>query len=135
MIDTTPDSFRELAGYTKTLRLPHLPGALIPGPHIDEAKGDKGDWIAECADNPLGHNAYDVIACFLNLQSLTVFVQGYWMQEGESDEQLESACSALAANLSKLRALNAGDQISPPILNALSVRAEQIEHLSLVNLI
>ncbi|CAG8978143.1 hypothetical protein HYALB_00013026 [Hymenoscyphus albidus] len=73
------------------------------------------------------HGINLIIAEFVNLESLSVYVKSWW------GGRVEGAAT-LARGLTRLRSLKVGGQFPDNLLQGLFVHAESIEHLSILNL-
>ncbi|KAF2501929.1 hypothetical protein BU16DRAFT_522802 [Lophium mytilinum] len=106
-----------------------MPGIAIS--HKSVAESDiNNDYIFIGIWPRDARNIYDVIAQFENLHTLYLFVKDWW----QSSSILGSE-KAVARNLQKLTNLKLGGQIHQDMLLALLARPENIQHLSLINLI
>lgn len=122
-----PERWKILSALPKLLRFPRLPGPRVsPQPKEGLPYGtDYETWVSFDQDSDIG--IYDIIADFVNLETLTLFVKE--VCEGEASREL------VVRNLSKLEKLEIGGQVSVEMLHALLSRPEQIKTLSLINLV
>ncbi|KAK7225066.1 hypothetical protein V2G26_013069 [Clonostachys chloroleuca] len=124
MIDELPERFATLASYVQTLNVGRLHGVNIVHQEFDGNPyvffdSDEGD---RCV--------FDVIARFVNLQSLSVYVKSWW-----ESPNLAASGRALARGLTKLTSLKLGGQMSTDVLLGLLNKPEQLKDLTLINLI
>lgn len=121
LIENHPERWIILASFVRRLDLGRIHGInLVPEP-VD---GDY-DFFADGADN----DVFEIISKFANLESLSVYVKNWWF-----DDPNQATLVAVAAGLTKLKSLKVGGQIPWDLLKALLSHAENIEHLSLINL-
>lgn len=128
LIDEKPERWAIVAGYVRKLNLGRLHGIRI----VRDGEWDGCDdyiffdhWAP--ADR---RNVFDVIAQFTNLDTLSVYVKNWW---GYSS--LEASGKALAQGLTNLRSLKTGGEMSTDVLLGLLAKPENIQQLSLINLI
>ncbi|KAF2815554.1 uncharacterized protein BDZ99DRAFT_338759, partial [Mytilinidion resinicola] len=128
-MDERPDFWAALAARVQSLKLTRMPGIAISYKSKAELN-DSNDYIFIEIWPRDRRNIYDVIAEFKNLHTLYLFVKDWWefSSIGESEK-------AVAHNLEKLTNLKVGGQINQDMMLALLSRPENIQHLSLINLI
>ncbi|CAH0025674.1 unnamed protein product [Clonostachys rhizophaga] len=124
MIDESPERFAALASYVQTLNLGRLHGVNIVHQKFD------GNPYVFFDDGDGGRCVFDVIARFVNLQSLSVYVKSWW-----ESPNLAASGRALARGLTKLTSLKLGGQMSTDVLLGLLNKPEQLKDLTLINLI
>ncbi|CAG9988154.1 unnamed protein product [Clonostachys byssicola] len=124
MIDESPERFAALASYVRTLNLGRLHGVNIVHQEFD------GNPYVFFDDGDGGRCVFDVIARFINLQSLSVYVKNWW-----EIPNLAASGRALARGLTKLTSLKLGGQMSTDVLLGLLNKPEQLKDLTLINLI
>lgn len=117
-----PQRWASLAPLVRSLIFLRMPGMMLPQKptSVDFIWGGPGD-----------RSVYDVIAQFPNLEKLSLFIKDYMY---ETDD-FEDFAPTLEASLTRLRDVKLGGEMPPAILRALLAKAEQIEHLALINLI
>lgn len=124
-----PGRWSHLGHLVRTLNLFRLPGINITNDLEDRYGNNNIDfviWPTKEGDS----NVYDVAALFPNLENLSLFVKDWW-----GFTSLAGSAAELEARLTNLRRVTTGGQVPPEILLALLSKAEQIEHLSLINLV
>jgi hypothetical protein len=127
LIDQQPDRFKDLASNIFTLNLGRLLGIYIVSKKWEPDRDDYA-YFESTQDN--NRNIFDVIAYFVNLEALSVFIKSWW-----GDDDLKQTGEALAERLTKLRHLKIGGQMSYDIINGLLGEHKMLESLSLINLI
>jgi len=125
MIGESSDHWPMIAPSVHKLNLGRLQGINI----ITSNNWEEYDFWDEWGNTD--RNIFDVVACFVNLQSLALYMKNWW----GDDEQLSKTADAVAAGSKHLKVLKLGGQMSPIVLRALVAIPENIESLSLYNLI
>jgi hypothetical protein len=128
MITEQPEIWtKTLAPRVRSLRIGHIPGTGIS---YDTTQLCEYYLFVETGGEDR-RNIYDVIAHFENLQTLALYVKTQCFV----GEKVEERGKALAMNLKKLRNVKVGGQMMLEILLGLLSRPEQVQHLSLINLV
>lgn len=122
------DRIARFAPLVKTLEFITMPAINVRS----EAAGyNRANDYKVCREIAGDRNIYDIVALFPKLQRLSLFVKDWW----GPDSLLDSQAAAIQNQLTGLRDVEIGGQIALPIILALLARPEQIERLSLINLI
>jgi hypothetical protein len=89
-----------LASNVRTLNSGRLLGIYIV---YKEWEPDRDEYAYFDATQEIDRNVFDIIAHFVNLETLSVFVKSWW-----GDDDLEQSGEALVQGLTKLKCLKIG---------------------------
>ena len=127
LMDEKPERWAILAASVRKLNLGRLHGINM----VRDGEWDgSDDYIFFDSWAPVDRrNVLDVVAQFTNLDTLSVYVKNWW-----GYTQLAASGKALAQSLTNLKSLKTGGQMSTDVLLGLLARPENLQHLSLINL-
>jgi len=124
LMDAAPERWSILASSVRKMNIGRLHGINIV--HEDWG-GD--DFVFFCEqENTRKRNVFHVVAQFINLDTLSVYIKNDW------NFQERKAGKALSKGLKNLRSLKIGGQLPDDVIGALLNKPEIIEHLSIINL-
>jgi len=126
LIDQKPDRFEFLASNVRTLHLGRLLGIYIV--HKEREPG-RDEYAYFDSTQDASRNIFDVIAKFINLEALSLFVKSWWGGD------LKLSGKSLQQGITNLKYLKIGGHVSKDILRGLLHAPNTLQNLLLINLV
>lgn len=124
--ESYPSRWAELAALPKVLKLARVAGIYVsPSGESPDWQGDHRVPVSEQL------SIFDIISDFHNLETFSLFVKSSLFFTEISTE----TCSKIKENMPKLKEIELGGEVSGDVVQALLTKAEQIEKLSLINIV